>query len=339
MTAAPLNASAPLALTMGEPGGVGGEITVKAWRALKDSGSAFVLYGDPACLSPFDAPVARIDRPEAAHEKFRDAIPLVPLEAGVNPSMGRASSDNAPAVIESIERAVQAALTGAVSGVVTNPIQKSSLADAGFRFPGHTEFIADLCKSTPLDRNRARGPVMMLAGPELRTAPATVHLPLREAVRAINADRLVHIGRVVNEALRFDFGVLQPRLAFAGLNPHAGERGVLGEEDEAIIAPAVAALADEGLHCVGPLPADTMFHDDARTQYDAAICMYHDQALIPVKTLDFHRTVNLTLGLPIVRTSPDHGTALDIAGRGDARADSLIAALRLAGEIATRRAR
>ncbi|MBB5519794.1 4-hydroxythreonine-4-phosphate dehydrogenase PdxA [Amphiplicatus metriothermophilus] len=334
-------APAPLALTMGEPGGVGGEITVAAWRALRRGDPCFYAVDDPARLEALGAPVTQIAEPAEACAAFSERLPVLPLSEPVAARTGAADPTLAPLVIESIRRAVADALVGAASGVVTNPIQKASLISAGFAFPGHTEFLGVLTKDATMPRGpvgeRLRGPAMMLAGPALRTVPVTIHVPLAEAVRTLNVEAIVRAGTLAAEALAHDFGIERPRLAVAGLNPHAGEGGALGDEDARIVAPAVEALRAAGIDAAGPLPADTMFHDDARARYDAAICMYHDQALIPAKTLAFHETVNVTLGLPIIRTSPDHGTALGIAGKGLARADSLIAALRLAAAMAERR--
>lgn len=327
--------SAPLALSMGEPGGVGPEIALAAWRALKAQGPVFFLIADPALFD--GAAIRQIADADEAGAVFPFALPVLPLQTRTEARACEASPKNATAVIESIERAVALALSGAASGVVTNPIQKSSLMAAGFKFPGHTEFLADLTAKTPMPGERTRGPVMMLAGPDLKTVPVTIHQSVIAAANFLTADLIETAARVTAEALRHDFGIANPRLAISGLNPHAGEAGALGKEDGAIIAPAVAALKAAGIDARGPLPADTMFHAEARATYDAAICMLHDQALIPAKTLAFHEAVNVTLGLPIVRTSPDHGTALDIAGQGKARADSLIAAIRLAAAMATRR--
>jgi len=234
---------------------------------------------------------------------------------------------------------VALALAGEASGVVTNPIQKASLAAAGFGFPGHTEFIEHLTRAAPMPKDRRRGAVMMIAGPSLRTVPVTIHQSVREAAASLSAETIIAKATITIEALKSDFGILAPRLAVSGLNPHAGESGTIGREDRDVIAPAIAALrARFGDAVTGPHPADTLFHEEARARYDAALCMLHDQALIPAKTLAFHEAVNLTLGLPIVRTSPDHGTALDIAGKGLARADSLIAAINLAATLAATRA-
>ncbi|MEM8986272.1 MAG: 4-hydroxythreonine-4-phosphate dehydrogenase PdxA [Pseudomonadota bacterium] len=333
----------PLAITMGEPGGVGGELTLKAWRALKDDPTAvFFAIDDPARLRALAArlnltvDVNEVSAPGEASKTFPNALPVMALDAPVSSDLGVASPQTADAVKTSIETATRLSLAGAAAGVVTNPIQKSALAAAGFPFPGHTEYIADLVKDTPL--TGPRGPVMMLAGSGLRAVPATIHIPLKEVSKALTTDLIANVARVTAAALHVDFAIPAPRLAIAGLNPHAGEAGVLGTEDADIIAPAVATLNGEGIAAEGPLPADTMFHDAARADYDAAICMYHDQALIPVKTIDFFGTANVTLGLPVVRTSPDHGTALNIAGKGLAHPESLIAAIRLARDIARRRA-
>jgi 4-hydroxythreonine-4-phosphate dehydrogenase len=302
----------PIALTMGDPAGIGGELTLRAWQAKT---APFFVLDDPDRL----AAVA-------------DALPVLPVRLAAPAPPGRPDPANAPAVLGSIERAVALALDGQAGAVVTNPINKAALYRAGFAHPGHTEFLAALTGVPGQE-------VMMLAGPSLRVVPVTVHLSLRNAIATLETGRIVAVARTTAAALRRDFGIDRPRLAVAGLNPHAGEQGALGAEDAAIVAPAVAALRAEGIDASGPWPPDTMFTATARQGYDAAICMYHDQALIPLKTLDMDRGVNVTLGLPIVRTSPDHGTAYDIAGTGRAQATSLIAALALAGEIVARRAR
>jgi len=329
----PANSAPLLALTPGDPDGIGPEIALKAWAALRDGETRFALLGDPARLQPA-ADLLDLPRPEPvadfaeAARVFQDAPPVIAL----------APSPTGPAAaLASIEAAVKAALSGAAGGVVTCPISKARLYDEGFAFPGHTEYLAHLTNDTAM--TGARGPVMMLAGGGLRTALVSIHTALRSAIDTLSVERIVHTATVTAEALRRDFGLESPRLAVAGLNPHAGENGALGREDIEIVAPAVERLRQAGIDAVGPLPPDTMFHAEARAGYDAAICLYHDQGLIPVKTLDFHGGVNITLGLPVVRTSPDHGTAFDIAGTGVARADSLIAALRLASELAANRAR
>lgn len=327
---------------MGEPGGVGGEIAAAAWRVLRATGPVFYAVDDPARLAGFAVPVAEIAKPAQARAVFPEALPVLSLGESVAARAGVADPASALLVIESIRRAVADALAGEAAGVVTNPIHKAALLAAGFEFPGHTEFLGALTKQAPMparaDGERKRGPVMMLAGPTLRTVPVTVHAPLAKAIRMLSVESIVRAGMLAAEALAYDFGLERPRLAIAALNPHAGEGGAFGEEDARIIAPAVEALRAAGIDAAGPMPADTMFHEEARDRYDAAICMYHDQALIPVKTIAFHETVNVTLGLPIVRASPDHGAALDIAGKGLARPDSLVAALRLAAAMAAARA-
>ncbi|PWE17343.1 4-hydroxythreonine-4-phosphate dehydrogenase PdxA [Marinicauda salina] len=326
---------APLALTMGDPAGIGPEIALKAWNALRARREAcFAVTGDPDAMAraaralDLTAPQVIAHMREAA-AAFPERLPVLPVQD--------ASASPEAATIAAIERAVELALSGEAGGVVTNPVSKAALYAAGFTFPGHTEFIDHLTRSA--GTSGPRGPVMMLAAPELKTALVTIHLPLREAIAAITTERIIHVARVVQQALTRDFGLAEPRLAVAGLNPHAGEGGALGREEIEIVAPAIEALVAEGVAATGPHPPDTMFHAEARAKYDAAICLYHDQGLIPVKTLNFHGGVNVTLGLPIVRTSPDHGVAYDIAGEGIARADSLIAAIRMAGEMAHNRAR
>ncbi len=332
--------SLPLALTMGDPAGIGGELTLAAWARLRrDGGQFFAVLDDPARLTALvaalglDVPIVVVDGPEGALAAFPDGLPVIPVSLPVPAAPGRPDPDNAPAVLASIERAVRLALDGRVGGVVTNPISKSVLYGAGFAHPGHTEFLGALCGA-------AEPPVMMLACPGLRVVPVTVHVSLRRAAAELTAAEILRAGLVLARSLRQDFGVAAPRLAVTGLNPHAGEGGAMGVEDAAVVAPAVAALRARGVDARGPLPADTLFTPRARATYDAALCMYHDQALIPLKTLDMDGGVNVTLGLPIVRTSPDHGTAFDIAGTGRADAGSLLAALRMAAAMAAaRRAR
>lgn len=325
----------PLALTMGEPGGIGPELTMSAWRKLRESGLRFFVIAPPSLFNE-SAVVRTVAQARAA---FASALPVLPIEAEIEAQPGLSSPANAAGVIESIERAVSLAIEGAAAGVVTNPIQKSSLLASGFPFPGHTEFLQALTNDAPMPQHRQRGAVMMIAGPELKTTPVTIHLAVKDAVAALTPSLIMKTAMIVAEALRDEFDIAAPRIAVSGLNPHAGEAGALGLEEELIIAPALDELRAGGLDVRGPLPADAMFHEDARHTYDAALCMLHDQALIPAKTLGFHDAVNVTLGLPIVRTSPDHGVALDIAGKGKARPDSLIAAIKLAGEMAMRRAR
>jgi 4-hydroxythreonine-4-phosphate dehydrogenase len=318
----------PLILTMGEPAGIGAEITAGAWRALRGSGLCFALIDDAG--RDFGVPVARISAPEEANAVFAQALPILhrPLAAPVVP--GKPSPAHAGAVIASIEEAVALAKAGRAAGVVTNPIQKASLTAAGFPHPGHTEFLGELAGT-------GVPPVMMLACPELRVVPVTVHEALAKAIARLNPALIMETSRIVDAALKRDFGIAAPRLAIAGLNPHAGEAGTMGREEIDIIAPAIAASRAEGIDARGPMPPDTMFTALARPGYDAAICLYHDQALIPIKTIDMAGGVNVTLGLSIIRTSPDHGTALDIAGKGLADPASLIAAIRLAGDLAAKR--
>jgi 4-hydroxythreonine-4-phosphate dehydrogenase len=331
----------PLALTLGDPAGIGPEIVVKAWQALKAKGPAFVAVGDVQALASASGAgstiVRRVMTPAEGLATFKEALPVlhVPLKGQV--VAGRPAKAAAPMIVKSIETAVGLALSGAVSGVVTAPIAKAPLYEAGFKFPGHTEFLGELTAGAPFEG--ARGPVMMLTAQDLRVALVTVHEPISKVSSLLSVAKIVHAGKVTAQALRRDFGVANPRLAVAGLNPHAGDAGALGREEVDLVAPAVAELQAAGVDAKGPYAADTMFPAEVRKGYDAAICLYHDQALIPVKMLDFWGGVNVTLGLPIVRTSPDHGTAFDIAGRGLARPDSLIAALRLADQIAKARAK
>jgi 4-hydroxythreonine-4-phosphate dehydrogenase len=332
MTAAAL----PLALTMGEPAGIGGEIALQAWRARREAVPPFYLIDDPRRLAAlaeglgWGVPLRPIAAPDEAVAVFPDALPVLPVATPVAARPGRPDPADAPAVLGAIRRAVADVTAGRAAALVTNPINKDSLYRAGFRHPGHTEYLAELAGT-------GEAPVMMLACQALRVVPVTIHLSLRRAIESLSAAAIVHAGRVTDQALRRDFGIARPVVAVAGLNPHAGEAGALGREEGEIIAPAVAELRAAGVDARGPFAADTMFHAEARRRYDAALGMYHDQALIPLKTIDFHGGVNITLGLPFVRTSPDHGTAFDIAGTGATRPDSLLAALRLAAEMAARR--
>ncbi len=327
----------PLALTMGEPAGIGGEIALRAWAQHESGTPAFFVIDDVARLAALAAafgiacPVAAIATPAEAVAVFARALPVLkPTTALAEPVvLGRPNGANASAVIGAIDQAVALAKAGAAGGIVTNPIHKAGLQSVGFAFPGHTEYLGHLAGGVPT--------VMMLAIEGLRVVPVTVHLALKDVPAALHSETILQCARITARALAQDFGIAQPRLAVAALNPHAGEQGNMGGEEATIIAPAIAQLRAEGIHATGPSPADTLFHTAARAQYDAALCMYHDQALIPLKTLDFARGVNITLGLPFVRTSPDHGTAFDIAARGAADPSSLLAALRLAGEVAHRR--
>jgi 4-hydroxythreonine-4-phosphate dehydrogenase len=326
----------PLALTMGEPAGIGGEIALKAWLRRDDGVPPFYVIDDPQRLASlsqrlgWNVPVRAINAPQEAAAIFAGSLPVAPVGGTCRAAPGRPDPADAPLVIGAIDRAVADVRALCAAAVVTNPINKDVLYRAGFRHPGHTEYLAELAGG-------GTSAVMMLASPELRVVPVTIHLALRQAIEQLSSAAIVHAGRVTHRALVRDFGIAAPVLVVAGLNPHAGEVGSLGREDIEIIAPAVAALREEGIDARGPRAADAMFHAEARRGYDAALCMYHDQALIPIKTLDFDGAVNVTLGLPFIRTSPDHGTAFDIAGQGAARPDSLIAALKLAAQMAARR--
>jgi 4-hydroxythreonine-4-phosphate dehydrogenase len=331
--------SRPLALTLGDPAGVGPEIIVKAWQALRHEPLSFLAVGDFQALASASSGGAsilrRITSPQEAARVFRDVLPVLDLPLRAPVIAGQPSASAAPAVIQWIETAVGLALSGDVAGVVTAPIAKAPLYAAGFKFPGHTEFLGDLTSAATYDG--ARGPVMMLTAQDLRVTLVTVHAPLARVPSLLSIEAIVNAGLVSAQALRRDFGVDAPRIAVAGLNPHAGESGTLGREEVEFVEPAVRALRDLGVDATGPYPADSLFPAEMRSRYDAVVCLYHDQALIPVKMLDFWGGVNVTLGLPIVRTSPDHGTAFDIAGRGLARPDSLVAAIRLADQIGKRR--
>jgi 4-hydroxythreonine-4-phosphate dehydrogenase len=326
----------PVALTMGEPAGIGGEIALKAWLEIRDDLPPFYLIDDPDRLASlarrldWPVPIQPVDAPDRASSVFAGALPVVAIDTAIRAQPGHPDPTDAPAILGAIQTAVRDVRDGRAAALVTNPIQKDSLYRAGFHHPGHTEYLAELAEADA-------APIMMLVCPGLRVVPVTIHLPLRRAVESLSSAAIVHAGRVTEAALRRDFGIDSPILAVAGLNPHAGEAGSLGREEIEIIEPALAELRAGGIDARGPLPPDTMFHAEARGAYDAALCMYHDQALIPIKTIGFYGGINVTLGLPFVRTSPDHGTALAIAGRGTARPDSLIAALRLAAEMAARR--
>jgi len=306
--------AAPILITMGEPAGIGPEVAIAAFQHFggRIGHHPLKLVGDPGLF--------------AAHREH-----VIPTHARVKTAPGKLDAANADAVTEAIELAVKACLAGEAAALVTAPINKAVLNEAGFPFPGHTEFLGHL--------TGAKRAVMMLASEKLRVVPLTIHVPVAEVSGLISQQAVFDTAEIILTALAQDFGIARPRLAVAGLNPHAGEEGMLGEEDEKIIAPAIAALAARGLNVRGPLSADTLFHEEARATYDAALCMYHDQALIPIKTLSFWDGVNVTLGLPIVRTSPDHGTALDIAGTGKADPRSMIAAVKLAADMADARAR
>lgn len=327
-----------LALTMGDPAGVGGDITLKAWLK-RDTGSGvppFFVIDDVDRLAALaahlklDVPVQAIDSPAQALDVFATALPVLHQPLAVAAMPGHPDLANAPATIQSIERAVTLVKEGQAAAVVTNPISKDVLYGAGFTFPGHTEFLAHLAGPDIK-------PVMMLACDKLRVVLATVHVSLSDAASSLNTDTICAVARITHAALQRDFAIAQPTIAVAGLNPHAGEGGAMGAEEIDIIAPAIERLQGEGINALGPYPPDTMFTAKALPTYDAALCMYHDQGLIPLKTLDFEHGVNATLGLPFVRTSPDHGTAFDIAGTGQASELSLIAALSMAAQMAEAR--
>jgi 4-hydroxythreonine-4-phosphate dehydrogenase len=328
----------PLALTLGEPAGIGPDLALLVWNRRKELGiPTFYIVGDPDFLARraarlgFDVPIATVT-PRTAAATFASALPVIATGESVSAEPGHPDRSSAPAAVASIKRAVADVMGGEAAAVVTNPVAKNVLYNWGFAEPGHTEFLAKLVQEAT---GRALHPVMMLWSPELAVVPVTIHLPLKEIFGQLSVDLIVETGRIVAHDLSARFGLPRPRLAIAGLNPHAGEEGTLGEEDRSIVAPAVARLKSAGIDARGPIPADSMFHEQARTTYDAALCMYHDQALIPIKTLAFDHAVNVTLGLPFVRTSPDHGTAFDIAGTGRADPTSLVAALRLAARLAT----
>ena len=336
MTAARSSSALPLALTMGDPAGIGLDITLAAWLQRSQRHlPPFVLFGDPKALASraralnLDVPLAVVGAPREAAAAFADALPVLPLAS--------AGSARGSAVVDAIVQATAAVADGQCLALVTNPIAKRSLESAGLHQPGHTEFLAVL--ATRHHPGQTFHPVMMLASRELRVVPTTVHMPLSEVPAALTRPLLLETMRITAAALQNDFGIARPRLSVTGLNPHAGEGGMLGREDIDIIAPAIAELAADGIAVTGPHSADALFHAEARRGYDAVIAMYHDQALIPLKTLAFDTGVNVTLGLPFVRTSPDHGTAFAIAGTGKARPDSLLAALEMAAEIGERRAR
>ena len=327
----------PIALTMGEPAGIGGEIALMAWLRRSEGVPPFFVIDDPDRLARlgamlgWTAPLHAVAGPEEAAGCFHEALGVLPRRLAHPVLMGRPDTANARAVIAAIVSAVDLARSGRVAAVVTNPIQKETLYAADFRHPGHTEFLEELAGGD------AKA-IMMLACPGLRVVPVTVHFALKEAVQRLKTGDIVSAGRITAQALMRDFGISRPRLAVAGLNPHAGESGAMGREEIEVIAPAIEVLRAEGHAVSGPFPADTLFHAAARKRYDAVLCMYHDQALIPLKTISFDRGVNVTLGLPFIRTSPDHGTAIDIAGHGTANPESLIAALQMAAEMAERRA-
>jgi len=332
----------PLALTMGDPAGIGVEIAIKAWTKRADLGLVpFAFYGDPGLVAArmrllgLTHPVEVISEPSQACVLFSAALPVLPIPLAAPARPGEPDAANAPATIGAIERAVADVAHGQVRGLVTAPIAKSVLYAAGFPHPGHTEFLAAL--ATRHWPGRHWHPVMMLASDALRVVPLTIHVPLADVPKLISRRAIGETVRIIHDALRNQFGIEAPRIAVAGLNPHAGEEGTIGREDADIIAPAIRDLRQEGLAVSGPHAADTLFHEQARRTYDAVLGMYHDQVLIPIKTLAFDEGVNVTLGLPFVRTSPDHGTAFGIAKQGVANPASMIEAIRLADRLAPAR--
>jgi 4-hydroxythreonine-4-phosphate dehydrogenase len=329
-----------IALTLGEPAGIAPEITAKAWLALREPDDArFFLIGDMvqykrrAREAGLAIDFVEITSAPEAHACFVSALPVLHRPLARHSVAGQLEPQNAAGVIAAVDEAVALCLAGQAGAIVTNPIQKETLYGAGFKFQGHTDYLGHLARQ----HGHKAHDVMMLVADGLRTVPVTIHIPLSKVISTLTTDEIVAQGRIVDAALRTYFGIASPRIAVTGVNPHAGENGTMGHEEATIVSPAITLLKADGLNVFGPLPADTAFHAQARSNYDAILCMYHDQALIPVKTLDFHGGVNVTLGLPFIRTSPDHGTALGIAGTGQANAASLIAALRLAQRMAQQR--
>lgn len=330
------NEPLPIAVTMGDPAGIGGELTIKSWNVRRQHElPRYFVIDDPdrllalAASIGIDLPIQKIDRPEKASHVFDQALPVLPLTNYVEKS-------SAKVTIESIDLAVKLAMAGRVKAVVTNPITKKSLYNEGFSFQGHTDYLEHLATQATGKKSKT---VMMLSCNKLRTVPLTVHIPLASVPASITRPLIIETAHVVARSLEAQFAIDRPKLVVAGLNPHAGEEGSLGVEDQNVLLPAIETLKEQGIDIRGPFPADTLFHEKARQTYDAALCMYHDQALIPIKTIDFDRGVNVTLGLPFVRTSPDHGTAHDIAGTGIANTTSFIEALRLADQISTQKSR
>ena len=334
----------PLALSMGDPAGIGPEITRKAWCLRhQEKLPPFVVIGNPQAYQDalfnsgttnLSVPIKVVANMAEGAQVFADALPVIVLDCPSPPVPGKPDSQNSNAVIKSIELSVEAVLKGEASGLVTNPISKALLYDAGFKHPGHTEFLSELARTRSGSQVT---PVMMLASPDLKVVPVTVHIPLRDVADALTTENIVETARITARGLHIDFALPQPRIAITGLNPHAGENGAMGDEEERIIRPAIEILKAGNINVTGPHPADTIFHATARQTYDAVIAMYHDQALIPLKTLAFDSGINITLGLPFIRTSPDHGTAFDIAGQDRASQKSLVEALKSAWQLAENR--
>jgi 4-hydroxythreonine-4-phosphate dehydrogenase len=323
----------PLAVSLGDPAGIGAEVVAKAWERRREEGlPPFFAVGDVAAIEAvWRGPIAVIGEPDDALDYFERALPVIRVTGGSG-APGSPTLEGARNALDSLEFAVGLTRSGAAAAVVTGPVSKQQLYAIGFSHPGQTEFVAERCGVA------ADSVAMMLAGPTLKVVPVTGHIPFEEVTRALTVERIVTKGRAAIKGLQRQFGIANPRIAVAGLNPHAGESGALGREEIEIIAPAIERLAEEGYDLVGPIPPDIMFHSRKRTGYDAALCMYHDQALIPLKTLHFDEGINITLGLPIVRTSPDHGTAFDIAGKNLADPGAMIAAIRIGGQAAARMA-
>src|SRR5690348_5227178 len=320
----------PLAVSLGDPAGIGPEVIAKCWDHRSEFAlPPFVAIGDGRSIAAvWDGPIEVVDDPRQADAAFDYALPLIQLPAADQDTPGHPSVSGAHCSLDALELAVGLARSGSAAAVVTGPVSKEQLYAIGFQHPGQTEFVAERCGVSP------GNVVMMLAGPSLRTIPVTTHMPLRDVPASLTTALIESRGRAALRGLQRSFGIAEPRLAVSGLNPHAGEGGELGREEIEIIEPAIAALRAEGWRVIGPLPADTMFHARARANYDAALCMYHDQALIPIKALHFEDAVNVTLGLPIVRTAPDHGTAFDIAGQDRADPRPMAAAIRMAAQNA-----
>lgn len=326
---------APLAVSLGDPAGIGPEVVAKSWSArVAYQLPLFFAIGDPRSVAAvWKGPIAPISHPEETAACFNEGLPVLQVEDAGDVEPGHPDLTGARCALDSVELAVGLARSGAASGVVTGPVAKAQLYEIGFTYPGQTEFVAERCGVA------ARNVAMMMVGPDLKTVPVTMHCALSDVFGLLTTDLIVSRIRAVARGLQRDFGIEAPRIAVAGLNPHAGESGALGTEETTVIAPALDLLRAEGVDIVGPLPSDTMFHAAARQSYDVAICMYHDQALLPLKTLYFEKGVNMTMGLPILRTSPDHGTAFNIAGRNLAVPEAMVAAIALAGTCATERRR
>ena len=327
----------PLALTLGEPTGIGPDLALLLWTRREGLGvPPFLLIGDPALLVvrarllKLDVPLAE-SKAEDAGDRFAAALPVLPLDQAATAAPGKPDATSAACARAAIDRAVALVQAGKAAALVTNPISKAVMHRAGFAFPGHTEYLAHLAAAPGVSPSR---PVMLIYSDELAVVPVTIHVPLSEVPRLLTTDLIVETGRIVARDLKRRFGIANPRLALCGLNPHAGEQGTIGREDEDVVCPAVERLQAEGIAASGPFAADSLFHREARARYDVALGMYHDQVLGPVKTLAFERAVNVTLGLPFVRTSPDHGTAFELAGTGRADPSSLLSAMKLARRLA-----